>query len=423
MIENEAFKPVVIAPTYNNATTLLEVLRSVEALGLDVLVVNDGSTDATSDRLEEWQRQDHQVEIHVVTHPANRGKADALRTGFRAARDAGYTHAATIDTDGQHDPAHLRTLLDAAQRAPDALVLGDRSHQMENAPRGSRLGWWMSALGIRVETGLSIHDSQCGMRVYPLHVTRVIRGKAGRYGYEAEIIARIAWTGCPIVSVPVECHYMPQEQRISHFRPFVDGVHGFLMHAWLTILRLIPWPRPAVRRLDPAQRVRRDAFAGGPSIERIGALSLWRQLRHDRFQQLVVGSAVGIGTFMSALPVGGYQPLLAVYAAIRLRLHFIPVVLGSLLFMTPVGEWLSRVAAGLGHLAFHLSWYAAPAMEPTGAGHWAMFREIPCSWLFGGVLVGFFSKWITTGVLFALFSVIPVRRPLGLDADGDSEAA
>ena len=192
MADNDLVKPVVIAPTYNNAGTLLDVLRGVETLGLAILVVNDGSTDATADRLDEWRRRDHDVEIDVVTHLANRGKADALRTGFRAAREAGYTHAATIDTDDQHDPAQLPALIEAARRSPDALVLGDRSHQIELSPRGSRLGWWMSALGIRVETGLSIHDSQCGLRVYPLHVTQVIRGKAGRYGYEAEIIARVA---------------------------------------------------------------------------------------------------------------------------------------------------------------------------------------------------------------------------------------
>src|SRR5687768_7294813 len=90
------FRPVVIAPTYNNAGTVIGVLRRVESVGLPLIVVNDGSTDATAARLREWEAGPHAGDVRVLTHPRNRGKADALRTGFAAAAATGHTHAVTI---------------------------------------------------------------------------------------------------------------------------------------------------------------------------------------------------------------------------------------------------------------------------------------------------------------------------------------
>src|SRR4051794_37254441 len=91
------FRPVAVAPTFNNAATLAGVLRRVRDQGLHVIVVNDGCTDATAEVLAREAAGD----VTVVTHERNRGKAAALYTGFSTAIAAGYTHAVTIDTDGQ----------------------------------------------------------------------------------------------------------------------------------------------------------------------------------------------------------------------------------------------------------------------------------------------------------------------------------
>src|SRR5688572_3570429 len=97
----DPFNPVVVAPTYDNARTLGDVVRGVAALGLPIIVVNDGSTDSTPELLAGLGRDPG---VTVLTHPRNRGKAAALCTGFAAAAEAGFTHAISIDTDGQHDP-------------------------------------------------------------------------------------------------------------------------------------------------------------------------------------------------------------------------------------------------------------------------------------------------------------------------------
>src|SRR5687768_13153445 len=98
------FLPAVVAPTYDNARTLEAIVTKVTQLGLHVFVVNDGSTDETAAVLA---RLAELPGVTAVTHERNRGKAAALMSGFPAAEAAGFTHAVTIDTDGQLDPDQI----------------------------------------------------------------------------------------------------------------------------------------------------------------------------------------------------------------------------------------------------------------------------------------------------------------------------
>src|SRR5260221_10677818 len=113
MGHDSPFNPAVIAPTFNNARTLLVVLRGIEESDLPVIVINDGCTDGTADLLQAWQQSGERRS--VLTHGVNRGKAAALRTGFAHAVAGGFTHAVTIDTDGQLDPAEIPKLLRTAR--------------------------------------------------------------------------------------------------------------------------------------------------------------------------------------------------------------------------------------------------------------------------------------------------------------------
>src|SRR5690349_7403305 len=95
---------VIVAPTFNNAGTLSQFLSRIDDLGLDIVLVNDGSTDATGQLLARWVQQGGRSGRIVLEHPRNRGKAAALLTAFEWARRQVFTHAITIDTDGQLDP-------------------------------------------------------------------------------------------------------------------------------------------------------------------------------------------------------------------------------------------------------------------------------------------------------------------------------
>jgi glycosyltransferase involved in cell wall biosynthesis len=98
---------VAVAPTFNNERTVRDIVsRALERCG-GIVVIDDGSTDDTRALLEEWKKTHPEDNVRVIRHEVNRGKAEALKTGFKAAARAGYTHALTIDTDGQHDPDEI----------------------------------------------------------------------------------------------------------------------------------------------------------------------------------------------------------------------------------------------------------------------------------------------------------------------------
>lgn len=401
-----AFSPIVVTPTFNHAGSLIDVLERLDRLDLPIIVVNDGSTDDTARRLAEWTSTKRRVPVQVVSHARNRGKADALRTAFQAAKEGGYTHAVTIDSDGQHLPEDIPKLLAAARARPGALVIGARALDLRHCPRSNVLGWWVTALGIWLETGRRVLDNQCGLRVYPLRLFDVVRGRASRFGLESELVTRAAWAGCPIVETPVACYYPPAGERISHLKLHRDPVMQFLMHAGLTIRRLIPWPH---RTLHDPNAATHEAHPAPSGWDWLNPLVLWRNLRKDRFEQLLIAAAMGIGSFMSAMPLNGWQILLGVYASKRLRLHLIPTLFGALLCLTPIGEFQRASAIAIGYSLFHLSWPDMNVLNPDRVGHWTLLANIPVAWGFGSVAVGFLSNWIVIPTLVHLFKLIPVH--------------
>ena len=236
-----AFRPCLVLPTYNNAGTLAGIVDRTLALGLPVYVIDDGSTDATRQALETFRAADR---LTVLTHPVNRGKAAAMQTAFSAAQADGHTHALTLDTDGQLAPEQAPDLLQASARNPHALVIGRRKRSIENYPACSRFGRRLSNLMIRLECGVRVDDSQCGMRVYPLALLAAIPIRSGRYGFEMEVITRAGWAGAPIVEVPVSCKYFRGSGRISHYRPWLDTTKAVLLHIMLLGRKLLPVPHP-----------------------------------------------------------------------------------------------------------------------------------------------------------------------------------
>ncbi len=285
----EEIHPIIVAPTFNNGGTLAEVLDGVAQWGLPVLVVNDGSTDQTREVLDTWLKRHPRTKI--VTHPRNRGKAAALRSGFKAAMNLGYTHAITIDTDLQHDPAYIGPLLEAARDNPDAYVLGVRDDRASGYPARSRVGRRISNLLIRLECGVKVSDSQCGMRVWPLELIREVKGRADRFGYESEMITRAGWAGCPIIEVPINTLYLPPDQRVSHFHPWADSMRSIGMHARLIGRALLPLPNPVYHPHGTPLRkrvTRRDL------LKWINPLRAWREMREGRIGRNEFAAAVSV---------------------------------------------------------------------------------------------------------------------------------
>jgi uncharacterized protein (DUF2062 family) len=383
-----AFRPVVIAPTYNNVRTLGDVLDRVRAQGLHAIVVNDGSTDGTAEVLAARLAGVHAGSLTVLTHRRNRGKGTALQTGFAAARRAGFTHAVTIDTDGQLDPEEIPLLLAAARRSPEALVIGRRDPRGDGYPAKSRIGRSISNAFVRLECGVRVDDSQCGFRVYPLGLLRAAGCCMDHYGFETEVITRAGWAGCPVEEVPVTCRYLAPERRVSHFRPFRDTIRGVLMHFYLTSRALAPFPKHPRWPVSRGVVIADEEPIGRRLLKWFSPRQAWRQLRESRVGRTDLAAGLAAGVFIANLPAYGFQSLLSLYAARRLQLHPLSVLLGSHASTPPVGPLLVAAAIAVGHFVFHGALPAASDFDPRRAGWSGVVGPILLEWAVGGVLLG-----------------------------------
>jgi glycosyltransferase involved in cell wall biosynthesis len=209
---------LAVVPAFQAERSVEAVVRGLRAaLGPaaePLIVVDDGSSDRTAERAE-------QAGAVVLRHPENRGKGAALRTGFARALAAGAGAVVSVDADGQHLPEEAaRIARDPAPR--EALVLAIRDLARDGAPPANRFSNAFSNAFLSWFGGRPLHDTQCGLRRYPLPETLALGARADGYAYEAEVLLRAARLGKPIVEVPVRVFYPPEEERVSHFHVVRD---------------------------------------------------------------------------------------------------------------------------------------------------------------------------------------------------------
>lgn len=210
----------VIVPTYNNDRTLQEVLSRIRpycSFGSFIFVVNDGSTDTTSEVLK-----NQPFPIHVISYEKNRGKGHALKVGFKAARAMGYDYAITIDSDGQHYPEDLPLFLKTMDDNQGALIVGQRSFDQENMPKGNTFANRFGNFWFTFQTWQRLADTQSGYRAYPLRHLHGLKILPSRYEAELLLLVMAAWHGIRLVPQPMRVYYAPNGERVSHFRPFAD---------------------------------------------------------------------------------------------------------------------------------------------------------------------------------------------------------
>jgi uncharacterized protein (DUF2062 family) len=320
-------KPCVIIPCFNHAATLAAVVRAAQA-HCPVMVVDDGSTDNPV----------VPAGVTLVRFEQNRGKAAALRAGFAKAVELGFTHAITMDADGQHFAEDLPKFLALAQEQPEALLVGVRDFVAAGAPAGRRRANAFSNFWFRAETGLRLADTQCGFRCYPLALTQRLRMRSERYAFELEFMVRAAWVGTQLVAVPVRCSYEPEQVRRSHFRPIVDFVRitnmniGLVLQSWF-----VPGPLRAAW-----------SFGEKESLRKI-IREFFTEHAHDPGR---VALAVGLGLFFGIAPIWGFQLVAALALAHRWRLNKAITAVASNISIPPVMPFILYGALALGHWMF-----------------------------------------------------------------------
>lgn len=244
---NTAFSPCVVIPCYNHGAMMASVLARLAPFNLPVIVVDDGSDAATQLQLATL----HAPQLSLLRLDSNQGKGAAVIHGLRAAAARGFTHAVQLDADGQHQAEDLPLMLAEAERYPDALISGQPLYD-DSIPKSRLYGRYITHFWVWIETlSLSIRDSMCGFRVYPLAATLALcdrRAIGQRMDFDTEIMVRLYWQGIHSRFIPTRVTY--PASGLSHFDALYDNLRISWMHTRLffgmlpRIPRLLTMPKP-----------------------------------------------------------------------------------------------------------------------------------------------------------------------------------
>ncbi|MCF0041640.1 DUF2062 domain-containing protein [Dyadobacter fanqingshengii] len=292
----------VIVPTYNNIKTIDRILESLLLFSgdQDIIAVNDGSTDRTP-----YQLMKYGSRLTVIDYILNTGKGHALRAGFKQAIAMGYANAITIDSDGQHQVSDIPIFLEAAAKNPGAVIMGSRDMEQEGVPGKSSFGNKFSNFWFKVETGISLPDTQTGFRLYPLAEIAKMKLYTTKFETEIEVLVRLAWRNVPIIPVKINVIY-DKEERVTHFRPFKDFARISVLNTVLVVLTLL-------------------YFLPKRLIGKVKKKGLWKIIKEEAVKpeesNLSKAKSIGFGFFMGIVPVWGFQLLIGIPLSIYFRMN------------------------------------------------------------------------------------------------------
>ena len=246
---------LVLIPSYNPGAQGVDTVRQARAQWNPVWVVVDGSTDGTGDALQSMAQGDSGLRVIVLEH--NQGKGAAVLEGLSLAAKSGFTHALTMDSDGQHPADAIPAFMAASKGAPGAMVLGKPVFGAE-APALRVYGRKVSNGWANLETlWMGIGDSLCGFRVYPIApLIQIMRRNPfmRRFDFDPEAVVRLCWAGVRPLNMDASVRYLSQaEGGISHFRYLRDNTLLTWMHTRLFLGFLLRLPLLVARRLRSAQ--------------------------------------------------------------------------------------------------------------------------------------------------------------------------
>ncbi|MCX5697841.1 MAG: glycosyltransferase family 2 protein [Candidatus Omnitrophica bacterium] len=205
-------KTCVVIPAYNEAKEIGRIVSGVRSQGIPVIVVDDGSMDATSRIAREEGAQ-------VLRNETNVGKGSSLSRGFAHALAQGYDAVVIMDGDGQHDPLDIPSFLRAQELTGCEIIIGNRMQEAQTMPRlryltNRFMSWLISCI-----IGQKIPDTQCGFRLIKKEVLNRLSLRTRKFEIESEMIINAARIGFRIGSIPIKTLYRDEKSQIN---PFID---------------------------------------------------------------------------------------------------------------------------------------------------------------------------------------------------------
>jgi len=325
----EGLNTCVIIPTYNNATTIEQVIQGVLTYTTDIIVVVDGSTDNTNEILVKFK------DIDVVSYPENVGKGWAIRKGFEKASTLGFDYAITIDSDGQHYPDDLPVFIDALKQHPDSVIIGSRNIMADGMPSKNTFANKFSNFWFWAETNIKLPDTQSGFRLYPIKLYKKTKFFTRKYEFEIEVLVRSAWSNIKVIPIPIRVYYPPEEERITHFRPMPDFTRISILNTILvliTFLYIIP--------IKAANYLINNKFTKVVKEQLL--------LHNENTAKLSV--AMGFGIFMGIFPIWGFQMVVAALLAHFFKLNKIIVLVFSNISLPPLIPFIIYFSYAVGGL-------------------------------------------------------------------------
>jgi glycosyltransferase involved in cell wall biosynthesis len=296
----------VIVPTYNNHKTLKKVLDSILDFTQNIIIVNDGSTDETSEILKQYSQ------VTQIHHPKNIGKGRALRNGFRKAIEMNFEYAITIDSDGQHFASDIPNFIAEIQKEPNSLLIGSRNMTQENVPKKSSFGNKFSNFWFWFETTIKLEDTQSGFRLYPLKLIPK-QFYTNKFEFEIEVIVRSAWKGIVVKNIPIQILYDPAE-RVSHFRPFKDFTRISILNTVLVLNALL-----YIKPRDFFRRAKKKGFKK----------FFLEDILESGDSNFKKSAAIALGVFIGISPFWGFQTVLLLFFATIFKLNKVIAYMAS----------------------------------------------------------------------------------------------
>ena len=367
----------VVIPTLNNARTIGLVVREARHRVPDVIVINDGSTDETAGILKGIEG------LRVLTNERNMGKGAALSRGLAYAAELGFTHAITMDGDGQHSASDLPRHLEAISTHPEALIIGVRTLGHGGRALKSRILRLHSNFWVWVETGQWLADTQSGFRTYPLAQMRVLRLKTRKYDFEIESLVKAIWMGTKAVGVDVSVSYGVGSK--SHFRCLRDFALVSHVNGCLVLQRLFV-PLPLLRawhRNDGATRPRLGACLKGI-------------LFFESQTPGAIAVCLGLGASIGILPIWGFQTIAAAGVAHRLRLSKPLTVAASNISFPIAIPFIVSLSVAIGELLVAGRWTGLSLAHGASA---TLVRSL-ASYLVGATVLAAITGAVVAGVSY-----------------------
>lgn len=382
-------------PVFNNATTVRAVVAGCRAIMKNIVVIDDGSTDADVSALLSG------LDATVLRHEKNLGKGQAILTASRHIEQQGGEYMITIDADGQHDSRDLEKIFPLMREDGTDIIIGCRDFNTVNVPASSRFGRAFANFWLKVETGQTVDDCQSGFRAYPVRYLNQLRFKGSHYDFEAEVLAKSAWAGLTLITVPINVMYPKPEERVSSFKPFLDNLRLTGIHSMLVGRRLIPIPH---------KKLVRDPSAFDLSLLRHpGKVLKMLLLEHATPEGLAMSAAVGI--FLAVLPILFMHTLVILYVSMRLNLNKMVALNVQHLAMPP---FIPALCIEVGYFLRHGAWLTDLSFKTV----FEQFSSRLYEWFLGSLVIGPLAAVLVGGLMYIAAIVIKRVRCANVAKEG-----